>query len=42
MKTVGNTKIVNIMKREARGKQFAFLKDIIKANKGLSMRGNQG
>jgi hypothetical protein len=39
MKTVGNTKIVNIMKTEARGAPIAFLKDITNPYKGLSIRG---
>jgi hypothetical protein len=41
MKTVGNTKIVNIMMKETRGKPIAFLKDIINPYKGYLMKGDQ-
>jgi hypothetical protein len=37
MMMAGNTKIVNIMMREARGAPIAFLKDIINPNKGHLM-----
>jgi hypothetical protein len=39
MMMAGNTKIVNIMMREARGAPIAFLKDIINPNKGHLMKG---
>ena len=41
MKTVGNTKIVNIMTKEAKGAPIAFLKDIINPHKGYLKKGDQ-